>query len=169
MKEEIVNIFGNRLRIRVCGILVEANRVLLVLHKHLGPEGSLWAPPGGGMEFGMTAAVNLEREFREETGLEIRVKRFLFLNEFLSPPLHSIEMFFEVGKTGGTLLTGTDPEMTGKGQIIEKAAFLGKSDLQSLPDLRLHEIISFCREPRDLLKLSGFYFRGQKADFNGFN
>jgi len=65
-------------------------------HHSLGESGILWAPPGGGMDFGQSVEENLTREFREETGLKVEVKRFLFINEFLAVPLHAVELFFEV-------------------------------------------------------------------------
>ena len=60
--ENIVKHFGNRLRVRVNGILIENERILMVKHVGLGETGYLWAPPGGGIEFGTSAPQNLERE-----------------------------------------------------------------------------------------------------------
>ena len=51
----------------------------MVHHTALGKDGSLWAPPGGGMEYGESAHAALKREFMEETHLEIEVERFLFV------------------------------------------------------------------------------------------
>ena len=64
----------------------------------------------GGLQYGESMQECLKREFEEETGLQVKVKRFLFVNEFLQPPLHAVEFFFEVRITGGNLRTGTDPE-----------------------------------------------------------
>ena len=70
-------------------------------HDSLGETGILWAPPGGGMEFGQSVRDNLKREFREETGLTTEIIRYLFINEFLKPPLHAIEIFLEVKRDRG--------------------------------------------------------------------
>ncbi|MGD1843339.1 MAG: NUDIX domain-containing protein, partial [Thermonemataceae bacterium] len=107
-QEEILARFGNQLRVRVCGICVQDNQLLLVKHQGL-QQGYLWAPPGGGMQFGESAETCLVREFEEETGLQIAVEQFLFVHEFLRPPLHGIELFFTVTVKQGTLRIGYDP------------------------------------------------------------
>lgn len=126
------NSYANRLRVRVCGILILENEILLVKHKSITKLGVFWAPPGGGLEFGETTENALKREFLEETGLEIEVVDFLFVNEFLNPPLHGIELFFEVKKTGGILKTGFDPEMDLEHQIIEETRFVDLEELSTL-------------------------------------
>lgn len=98
INNEIVSSFGNKLRIRVCGICIEENKILLVRHHSIGQSGILWAPPGGGMVYGETSEAALVREFVEETGLDIQVEHFLCVNEYLTPPLHAIELFFMVKK-----------------------------------------------------------------------
>ena len=77
--EQINKIYGEKLRIRVCGILIHENKLLLVHHKSLGQIGSLWAPPGGGMEYGEDARGALKREFLEETSFSLD---FLYLGDF---------------------------------------------------------------------------------------
>jgi 8-oxo-dGTP pyrophosphatase MutT (NUDIX family) len=51
------------------GYLVERGRVLLVHHNRFGR----WVPPGGHIEPGETFAQTAAREFKEETGLLVRV------------------------------------------------------------------------------------------------
>ena len=102
--------YSDKLRVRVCGICLQDNKLLLVRHQATIGNHAFWAPPGGGLEYGETVQECLKREFLEETGLQVEVIRFLYLNEFLQPPLHALELFFEVRVTGGTLRTGTDPE-----------------------------------------------------------
>lgn len=51
------------------GYLVERGRVLLVHHNRFGK----WVPPGGHIEPGETFAQTAVREFKEETGLLVRV------------------------------------------------------------------------------------------------
>lgn len=153
-KEEIRQKFGNRLRLRVSGICIQDEKVLMIKHQSIGQGDYLWAPPGGGMNFGENARQTLIREFLEETGLEIEVGQFLFVNEFLDPPLHAIELFFEVKVIGGNLKKGKDPEMSADHQIIEKVAFLGIEDIQKENFRQIHgvfrniENISFILEKR---------------------
>jgi 8-oxo-dGTP diphosphatase len=156
MEKIIIKKFGNRLRVRVCGILIESGRILLVKHKSLGEKGILWAPPGGGMNYGFTAHQNLIREFKEETGLLIRVERFLFTHEFLRPPLHAIELFFEVTPEGGYLNRGMDPEMKEDEQIIEKVEFVHFKDLVQIDRKKVHQALWDCETPLDILQKSGY-------------
>ncbi len=160
MESEIIKKFGNQLRVRVCGILIEDDRILMVLHHSLGESGFLWAPPGGGMNFGQSVNDNLVREFREETGLTVEIKRFLFINEFLDIPLHAVEIFFEVIRKGGKLITGTDPEMNKEAQIIKEISFLGPSELNSIGKNQLHGVFANCRRPKDLLHMKGYFYNG---------
>jgi 8-oxo-dGTP diphosphatase len=160
MKDVIIREFGNRLRIRVSGILIQDERVLLVKHRHLGEDGLLWAPPGGGMDFGTSAEENLIREFMEETGIRVSVKEFLFVHEFLSPPLHSIELFFEVRQTGGVLITGKDPEMDDSAQIIGDSAFLNQQAINRIGKNQLHGIFHDLNNFREILKFRGYFKTG---------
>ena len=69
MCPEIDKIYGNRVRVRTCGIYWKDNMILMVNHLGLGPA-NFWAPPGGGVEYGESLTRALEREFEEETGLK---------------------------------------------------------------------------------------------------
>lgn len=156
MEKKIIKKFGNQLRVRVSGVLVEDNRILLVKHKSLGAQGILWAPPGGGMQFGRSASENLIREFEEETGLKIKIRQFLFTHEFLNPPLHAIELFFEVERVGGMLRTGSDPEMGEDEQIIEKVAFVHFHDLDQMERLQMHQALRDCRSYEEIIQKKGY-------------
>jgi 8-oxo-dGTP diphosphatase len=156
MEEKIIEKFGNRLRVRVCGILIDENRVLLIKHKSIGSKGILWAPPGGGMHFGESAEESLKREFREETGLEIDVENYLFTHEFLSPPLHAIELFFKVSQVGGALEKGSDPEMTIEEQIITGVKYLDMDELIKMDGETLHYVLRIVKNINELLNLEGY-------------
>lgn len=119
---EIVKAFGNRLRVRACGICMNNDKLLLIKHLNMSTIGYLWTPPGGGVSFGETVEECLIREFKEETGYDIKVGNFLFFYEYIEPPLHAIELFFSVEITGGDILIGKDPELL-ENQIIEEVKF----------------------------------------------
>ena len=157
IQNEIVSSFGNKLRIRVCGICIEENKILLVRHHSIGKSGILWAPPGGGMIYGETAVQALIREFVEETGLVIQVEHFLCVNEYLTPPLHAIELFFIVKKTDGTLQTGSDPELDPNKQIITDLAWISVEELCKIPKDSLHSLLHSIQSIEDLYHLTGFY------------
>ena len=100
ISKEIEAKFGNHLRSRVNGVLIEDGKILMI--KHLMGNGKImWSVPGGGMHFGQSAAQNLKREFSEDTGLDIAVKAYLFVHEYLAAPLHAMEHFFSGEKIGG--------------------------------------------------------------------
>ncbi len=155
--KNIITHYGGRIRIRSCGLLIEQDSVLLVRHEGLGETGTLWAPPGGGLDFGRTVEQQLVLEFKEETGLDIAVGEHLFTFEFLSPPLHSIELFFVVHKVSGTLLRGFDPEHKSTEQIIKEVHFVTFADLRIMPIKSLHHLFTLCTHPEDLLKMRGYF------------
>ena len=106
MNQEIINQYGNQLRIRLCGICVQDNKILLINHAGMNESGEFWSPPGGGLQFGETIEDCLKREFLEETNTIISVGKFLKINEFVKPPLHAIELFYEVKILSGEMKVG---------------------------------------------------------------
>jgi ADP-ribose pyrophosphatase YjhB (NUDIX family) len=151
---EVTEVFGNKVRVRVCGILIKDNAILLVNHRGLNASNRFWSPPGGGIQFGESAVESLQREFREETGLEIEVLDFLFVNEYIGSRLQAIELFFEVKPTGsGTLHVGTDPEL--KQQIISEVNYLTTEQLQQYHASELHQLFAHCENLADIRRLHG--------------
>ena len=151
MKPEIAEIYGNKVRIRVMGLCWEQDALLLVRHDMGGSD--FWAPPGGGVEFGETLEGALQREFMEETTLEVSVGKFLFGCEFVKKPLHAIELFFEVRHKSGELKTGSDPEL----QIVRSAKFYSPGEIRRIPASGLHGIFNRVESADKLRHLSGFY------------
>ncbi|MBS1556787.1 MAG: NUDIX hydrolase [Bacteroidetes bacterium] len=155
MKETVQKYYGNRLRVRACGLLVKDGAVLLVNHNGLG-DGSFWAPPGGGMEFGETAKDCLEREWLEETGITVEVRDFLFICEFIGNSLHAIELFFEVAQTGGQLQLGNDPEV-GAPVILSDIGFFNEEQLRAQEKNQLHGIFRLSTNPHEILGFRGYF------------
>jgi 8-oxo-dGTP diphosphatase len=75
-----------QVRVRVAGVYVRGDEILLVNHVKDGR--SYWLLPGGGLEFGESLTAGLERELREEAGLETRTGKLLLLAESLPPDRH---------------------------------------------------------------------------------
>ena len=87
-----------RPRVRVAGILIEDDRILLI--EHTKNNKKYWLVPGGGVDWGESAAEALIREFKEETGLDIEVEKFLFISETIAPDKqkHVINLYFKIKK-----------------------------------------------------------------------
>lgn len=156
IKNGIIHSFGHKLRIRVCGICIENDKVLLVKHHSIGETGILWAPPGGGLHFGESVEEALKREFLEETGLAIDIDHFLCVHEFLDVPLHAIELFFLVRKIAGTLALGHDPELAADKQIITELNWLDIDTLKILPPASKHAILHKLQHIGELSSKNGF-------------
>ena len=143
--------YSGKLRIRVCGVCQQDNQLLLVRHKPFAlNQNGLWSLPGGGLQYGETLQMGLEREFREETGLQVAVGEFLFVHEFISLPLHALEMFFAVTIIGGVLTTGYDSELDPDNQLIAEVAFKSLAAIQKIPTNQLHQILQQLTSLNDL-------------------
>ncbi|MDZ4938597.1 NUDIX domain-containing protein, partial [Clostridium perfringens] len=68
---------SNLLQVRVTGILIEDERILLVKQSVSSERG--WSLPGGRVEQGETLEEAMVREMEEETGLTTKVKKLLYL------------------------------------------------------------------------------------------
>ncbi len=152
MEKELEKVYGQRIRVRACGICFQDNKLLMVNHGGI-TSGDFWAPPGGGVEFGHTLDETLAREFAEETGLKITPGKYLFGCEFIQHPVHAIELFFEIAAYSGTLTKGTDPEI----HIIRDVRFLSAEEILEIHQDQLHGIFRFIKSPAELRVLSGFF------------
>lgn len=139
IQDTIINNFGNKLRVRVCGICLHQDKLLMINHIGLNANGFFWAPPGGGLKYGESIADCLKREFKEETNLEIEAGEFLFFHEFLDPPLHAVELFFKVNIVSGKFQMGSDPELSKENQIIQNVEWLSKVEILDLPKESIHQ------------------------------
>lgn len=157
LEEVVHHTYGHKPRIRVCGVCLQGGKMLLVKHNGIGPKGYLWAPPGGGVEFGESMADTLIREFAEETNLEVKVGRFMFINEYIHAPLHAVELFFEVVVTGGLLQKGMDPEMPRHQQLIGEVRFIAISEILKDDPEYYHNMFRYIKKEEDIHQLQGYY------------
>jgi 8-oxo-dGTP diphosphatase len=139
MNQEIINQYGNHLRVRICGICVQKGKILLINHSGMNESSEFWSPPGGGLQFGETIDECLKREFLEETNTIISIGKFLTVREFIKSPLHAIELFYEVKIESGEVKKGFDPEM--KEQIIKDIQWLSFEEILEKGEGRFNEII----------------------------
>ena len=73
---EIENEFAN-FKLRVNGILINDNKILSVQMKKNG----FYCLPGGHIEIGEDSKEAVVREFKEETGIDVKVERLISITE----------------------------------------------------------------------------------------
>ncbi|WP_422362406.1 NUDIX domain-containing protein [Reichenbachiella sp.] len=154
--EEIKTIFGNQVRVRVMGVLIQEEKVLLLNHTGLNDEDELWLPPGGGIAFNESAKEALIREFEEEVNLSIKICDFLGATEFISKEMHAIELFFVVEQIGGKLQLGSDPEL-GENSILKEARWMSILEINKLSENCVHRLFKNLESIDDLFKKKGFF------------
>ncbi len=150
-KQDITSLYKGKIRIRVCGILIENEKLLLVKHDGLGAKGTLWIPPGGGVEYGEKIVSALKREFEEEVGLKVKALKFLFVNEHIENGLHAVELFFLVNRESGAVKIGKDPEFGDNQQLIKDAKFHSSADLDNFPPEILHSLFNHVKNKDGLI------------------
>lgn len=153
MHPEIIEKYGNRTRIRVCGFCIKEEKWLMVNHKGL-TNNDFWALPGGGVEFGESLEQTLHKEFLEETGIEITVGQLLFVTEHINKPLHAVEIYFSVEITGGNLKIGYDPETQLK--VVKDVAWLTNKEISQIPDTYKHKLFANGKGPADCINMRGY-------------
>lgn len=124
----IETIYGGRIRLRVCGILRDHHRVLLLNHSMLNEDHIFWNFPGGGMEEGEDIISALQREFREETRLNVAVHELIYIHQHISGKLHGVELYFRVSGLNLAPELGSDPE----GNILTELRWFTEEDLTQL-------------------------------------
>jgi 8-oxo-dGTP diphosphatase len=152
MDPQVAKIYGNKVRVRACGLCWKDDSLLMVNHHGITPT-NFWCPPGGGVEFGQSIPETLQQEFCEETGLIITPGKFMFGCEYIAKPIHSIELFYEVNITAGELKIGADPEI----QIINDVRFIDFEMIKKFPPQEQHGIFRWVERPDNLRGLTGFY------------
>lgn len=124
--------FRDKLRVRVCGILIQDDAILLAQIHSPVVDDLVWTPPGGGLQFGEHMKDCLKREFSEETNLEVAVRDLVHINELVEDRFHAVEFYFEVTGLTGEPKKGRDPELSWEKQLLH--------DLKWIPLSRLKEI-----------------------------
>ena len=155
MENEVHAYYGNKIRIRVCGLCIVNDKLLLVNHSSI-TKTNFWAPPGGGLNFGESATDCLKREFLEETGLEVESGDFLFACELIKHPLHAVELFFKIKPLTSLITTGKDPE-PGSPDILKEVRFVSWEEIQAIPANEIHGIFSYADHPSKVKLLQGYF------------
>lgn len=89
-------------QVRVTGILVEDDRLLLVKQKVSDARG--WSLPGGRLEQGETLESAIERELLEETGLITKVVKLLYVCDVPTAASSLVHITFLMQRLSGELM-----------------------------------------------------------------
>lgn len=91
----------------VAGICMQDGKILL--GRRTNGYAGLWCIPCGYVEWDEDVHTALVREFKEETGLEVRIDRvYTAKSNFHNPEAHTVGIWFLVTAAGGNLQAGDD-------------------------------------------------------------
>lgn len=97
-----------KFRVAVYGVLARDGKVLLTDTRV--PSGIITNFPGGGLELGEAPMEAVEREFREETTIQVSVRELLFCTQQFQqnpeyPHEQLIHLYYKVEHTDGEIIT----------------------------------------------------------------
>jgi len=122
-------------KVRVSVVIIRGDEILLIRHRR--DARFYWVLPGGGLEPGESLTTCAAREVREETGLEVRIPRPLYVGEVRSPSggKHVLDLIFL-----GELVVPGQPIRPSRHWTIEEPRFV---PLRDLPSVELYPPIAF--------------------------
>ncbi|MBQ6546690.1 MAG: NUDIX domain-containing protein [Bacilli bacterium] len=112
--KKIIDKNGNEIimhtHIGVYGLVIEDDRILLI-DKVTGPYDGLLDLPGGSFEFGETPEEALEREFKEEVGIDLKEYELFHTGSVIADwnyknkliKVHHIGIFYKINKYEGKI------------------------------------------------------------------
>jgi 8-oxo-dGTP diphosphatase len=113
------------IRLRVAALILLEGRVVLARHRH--GDRTYHLLPGGGVEVGEPLGDALVREVLEETGLEVRVVRPLFVNDSIDPrgSRHMVNITFVARVVGGAITQRPMDRRVEAVDLVDPAALTG--------------------------------------------
>ena len=98
-------------RVRVSGILLDQDKILLIAHKKNNDV--YWLLPGGGVDYGESLLEALEREFIEELNILINVGELVLVSDSIDPSgnRHIVNICFLCSHKKGEFLLGDDERL----------------------------------------------------------
>jgi 8-oxo-dGTP diphosphatase len=123
-------VLSGKIRIRVAVIIPQDDKILLV--RHVKDDRQYWLIPGGGVDFGETIDECAKREIKEETNIDVKLLKLLFISESVSREYerHLVNLFFL-----GQALNPDDELKVLKDERVQEARYVPVSRLN---DLELH-------------------------------
>jgi len=99
---------GGDVRVRVAGILISSDGVLLIAHKK--NDDVYWLLPGGGVDYGESLSEALVREFVEELNIDVTVSDLAFISDSIDPSgdRHVVNICFICKHEGGEYILGEE-------------------------------------------------------------
>ena len=103
--------FLKSVRIRVCGILIDRDKMLLIAHKK--NKDVYWLLPGGGVDYGESLKEALCREFEEELNVQVEVDELALVADSIDPSgsRHVVNICFFCRYKSGEYLLGDDDRL----------------------------------------------------------
>lgn len=131
-RHRLLKNFEGFTRVRVGAILIENESILLIRQMSLFDTTiSQFMPPGGGLNFQESLEAAVERECYEETGLNVKSKKLLYIHEFIYQQVHAVELFFLVDRISEhPVILGSDPELPKSDQVIQGISWISLIDLE---------------------------------------
>ncbi|HNX24670.1 MAG TPA: NUDIX hydrolase [Spirochaetota bacterium] len=99
---------GGDVRVRVAGILITGDSILLIAHKK--NDDVYWLLPGGGVDYGESLSEALIREFVEELNIDITVNDLALISDSIDPAgdRHIVNICFICKHEGGEYILGDE-------------------------------------------------------------
>jgi 8-oxo-dGTP diphosphatase len=119
-----------RTTIRIGVVILEGSKVLTTRMHREGSE-DVYVLPGGGVEHGEGVIDAAVREVKEETCLDIEVKKILYIKNLYTTEGHFTELIVLANVISGELSLGNDPEEKGKNKL-KAVEFIDLDDLETL-------------------------------------
>jgi len=113
-------------RIRAATIILEKNKIFLIKNC---ANGRTWlVPPGGGLEEEEDTLETARRETKEETGLDVKLDKIVYLREFVdhSHKSHNLEVFILAKSYSGQINLSLAPQE----DMITDAKFYSLKELE---------------------------------------
>ncbi len=96
--------------VRYQGAIVNDGRVLLIRHQEHDNGRTYWLFPGGGIEPGESESECVQREMREETGLDVRVDDLIFDEPYPVVGVYVRRKMYLCTPLSGEAAPGYEPE-----------------------------------------------------------
>jgi len=111
----ISNLFRDEVRVRVSGIIMRDDALLLIAHRK--KDDIYWLLPGGGVRHGESLSEALRREIKEELGVTITVGTPAFMCDSIDPlgKRHILNISFICSHSGGEYRIGRERRLHGFG------------------------------------------------------